>query len=121
MIHVLVQGGFNTQQLLFIFFSGPHPWPVEVPRPGVESELQLPAYVTGTATRDSSHVCNLHYSLQPHWILNPLSETRDQTGILGFITTEPHLIKFCSAMKRRNREQRERIMVVLKVEIEGTS
>ena len=27
-------------------FLGPHVWPIEVPRPGVESELQLPAYTT---------------------------------------------------------------------------
>jgi len=31
----------------FIFcFSGPHPWHMEVPRPGVQSELQLPAHNT---------------------------------------------------------------------------
>ena len=35
---------------------GPHPQHVEVPRPGVESELQLPAYSTATATPDPSHV-----------------------------------------------------------------
>ena len=31
----------------------------ETPRLGVESELQLPAYTTATATRDPIHVCNL--------------------------------------------------------------
>ena len=35
---------------------------MEVPRLGVESELQLPAYTTATATPDPSHVCNLHHS-----------------------------------------------------------
>ena len=34
----------------------------EVPRPGVESELQLPAYTTATAMLDPSHICNLHHS-----------------------------------------------------------
>ena len=29
---------------------------------GVESELQLPAYTTGTATPDLSHVSNLHHT-----------------------------------------------------------
>ena len=41
---------------------GCHPWHMEVPRLGVELELQLPAYVTATATPDLSLVCNLHYS-----------------------------------------------------------
>ena len=31
--------------LLLIFFLGPHLQHMEVPRPGVESELQLPAYM----------------------------------------------------------------------------
>ena len=42
--------------------SGPHPWHMEVPRLGVKSELQLPAYTTGTATWDLSYVCNLNGS-----------------------------------------------------------
>lgn len=38
---------------LFIFcFWGPHPWHMEVPRLGVESELQLPAHTTATAVQD---------------------------------------------------------------------
>ena len=39
---------------IFFFFSflGLHPQHMEVPTLGVESELQLPAYVTATATRD---------------------------------------------------------------------
>ena len=48
----------------------------------IESELQLPAYTTATATPDPSHVSNLHYSSWQHWILNPLSKARDQTCIL---------------------------------------
>ena len=42
--------------LFFTFFSlflfMPHLWHREVPRLGVESELQLPAYTTATATQD---------------------------------------------------------------------
>ena len=34
----------------------------KVPRLGVKSELQLPDNTTATATRDLSHVCNLHHS-----------------------------------------------------------
>ena len=55
---------------------------VEVPRLGVELELQLPAYTTATAMRDSSCNCNLHHSSWECQTLNPLSETRDQTHIL---------------------------------------
>ena len=36
-------------------FLGPHLWHMEVPRLGVESELQLPAYATATATGDPSY------------------------------------------------------------------
>ena len=52
---------------------------MEIPRQGVESELLLPAYITATATRDPSHICDLHHSSQQHWILNPLSEARNRT------------------------------------------
>ena len=55
---------------------------MEVPRLGVESELQLPGYTTAMTTQELSHICNLHHSLQPHQILNPLSKARDQTQIL---------------------------------------
>ena len=68
--------------VLFCFvFLGPHPQHQEVPRLGVESELQLPAYATATATWDLSRICVLHYSSPQHWIPNPLSEARDQTCI----------------------------------------
>ena len=65
---------------------------MEVPRLGVQSELQLPAYTTATATPDLSHICNLHHSSQQCQIPNPLSEARDRTHILmdvRFISTEP--------------------------------
>ena len=58
---------------------------MEVPRLGVESELQLLlAYTTATAMWDPSHslVCDLHHSSQQCQILYPLSEARDQTLIL---------------------------------------
>ena len=37
----------------FFFFLGPYLWPMEVPKPGTESELQLLAYNTATATTGS--------------------------------------------------------------------
>ena len=85
----------HTFKFLFYFilfcFLGPHLWHMEIPRRGVELELQLPAYVT--AVQDPWCICNLHHSSQQQWFLNPLSRVRDQTLILmdtsGFITTEP--------------------------------
>ena len=55
---------------------------MEVPRLGVQLELQLPAYTTATATPDPSLSCKLHHSSQQHRILNLLSEARDQTRVL---------------------------------------
>ena len=60
---------------------------MEIPRLGVKLELQLLAYAT--AIQDLRHVCNLHHSLQQYRILDPLSKARDQTHILGFISTAP--------------------------------
>ena len=54
----------------------------EVPRLGVESELQLLAYAITTAMPGPNHFCNLHHSSQQHQICNPLSEARDQACIL---------------------------------------
>ena len=52
------------------FFLRSHPWHLEVPRLGVQWELQLLAYATATATPDPSRVCDLHRSTRQHWILN---------------------------------------------------
>ena len=59
-----------------------HARQMEVPRLGVELELQLPAYITATATQNPSCVCNLHQSSWQHQILDPLIEARDQSLIL---------------------------------------
>ena len=66
---------------------------MEIPRLGVKLELQLPAYVTATATWDPSHVCNLHQSSQQYQVPNPLSKDRDQTHIPMVISW----ICFCCA------------------------
>ena len=55
---------------------------MDIPRLGVESELQVPAYTTATAMPDPSLICDLYPSIWQHWILNPLSEARDQTRVL---------------------------------------
>ena len=46
---------------------------MEIPRLGVELELQLQAYDTATATLDPSCICSLCCSLQQCQILNPLN------------------------------------------------
>ena len=75
----------------FLFFLGSHLQHMEVPRLGVESELQLPAYTPDTAMPDPSYICHPHCSVQQCRIPNPLSTAKDQTRILketkdGFLT-----------------------------------
>ena len=61
-------------------FLGPQSWPMEVPRLGIESELQLPAYTIATATTlDPNRICDLHHSSRQCRIHNPLSEDRART------------------------------------------
>ena len=67
---------------LFFVILGPHLWHMEVPRLGVESELQLPPYTTAPATWDPSHVCDLYHRSRQRWILNPRREARDRTCVL---------------------------------------
>ena len=75
---VLTLGFFN-----FIFcFLRPYPRHMEVPRLGIELELQLLAYATATAMPDPSLICTLHCSPRQCQILNPLSRARDWTPML---------------------------------------
>ena len=46
----------------FFFFLRLDPQHMEVPRLRAELELQPPAYTTAAATRDLSHICDLHHS-----------------------------------------------------------
>ena len=55
---------------------------MEVPRLGVESELQLLACAMATAMQDLSLVYELHHSSQQCQIPDPLSEARDRTHVL---------------------------------------
>ena len=55
---------------------------MEVPRLGVELELQLPAYTTTTATPDPSLVYDPLHSSQQRQIPNPLIKARDRTRVL---------------------------------------
>ena len=70
----------------FFLFLGPHPWHMAVPRLGVTSELQVPAYTTATAISDLSHICNLYHSSQ---------HTRSPPGIKPGSSRMP--VRFISA------------------------
>ena len=76
---LILQATRELPLLIFFFWSflGPHSLHVEVPRLGVQSELQQPAYPRATATRDPSRVCDLPYSSRQCRILNPLSKARN--------------------------------------------
>ena len=78
---------------LFLFFLGPYPRHMEVRRLGVESEPQLWAYTTATATQDPSCIFSLYHSSQ-QCQLNPLSKARDRTCVL-MDTSQVH---YCWAM-----------------------
>ena len=49
---------------------------------GSEARGQIRASAAGLATQDPSRICDLHHSSQQCWILNPLSEARDQIHLL---------------------------------------
>ena len=66
----------------FFCFLGSNPRHMEVPRLGVQLELQLLPYATATAMQDPSCICNLHHSSRQCQILNLLSKARDWTCIL---------------------------------------
>ena len=66
----------------FFLFLGPQPHHTEVPRLGVLSELQLPAYTTATTMQELGRICDLHHRSGQRQILNPLNEARDRTCVL---------------------------------------
>ena len=76
---------------LFVCFLGLHLKHMEVPRLGIQLELQLPVCTTAMATPDPSHVCHLHHSSWQHQSLNPLSKAGDRTHNLMV----PCRILFC--------------------------
>ena len=55
---------------------------MEVPRLGVESELQPLAYTTATPTPDSSCICDLNTAHGNARSLTQLKEAKDQTFVL---------------------------------------
>ena len=74
---------FQYTSLLFLFcFLGIHLQHMEVTRLGVESELQLLAYVTVTAMQDPGSKLHLQPNPQLSRIFHPLSKARVRTLIL---------------------------------------
>ena len=80
---------YKPNTIFPFLFKGPLPWHVEIPRLGVQVDLQLPACATATATWGPSHIFNLPHSSRQHQVLNPLIEARDQTHNL--------MVRFCCA------------------------
>ena len=72
----------SVKFLSFCFFFSAVPLHMDIPRLGIESELQLPPYASTTATPDPCYICNLHHSAQQCQILNPLSRARVWIHIL---------------------------------------
>ena len=70
-----------------------------IPRLGVESELQLPAYATVTATSDLSRIFDLCHSLQQRQDPYPLSKARNQS------TSSQRLCRVLNPLSRRNSQK----------------
>ena len=78
---------FILRYFILIFcFLGLHLLHMEVPRLGVQLELQMLAYTTAAAMPDPSHICDLYHSTWQRCILNTLSEARDRT--LNLVVTD---------------------------------
>ena len=83
---------------------------MEVPRLGVESEVQLPAWTAATATRDPSLACNLRCHSRQCQIRNSLSEARDGTHILMDTSRVLHPLSHTFQWQRElERGQREAV------------
>ena len=87
---------------LFFVFLGLHPLHMEVPRLGVEFELEPLAYAIATAMPYPRRNCNLHHSSQQCWILNPLIEARDWTYVL-MDTSQTHFHWIWPVLKKKKK------------------
>ena len=79
---------FNFFFFYLFVFLGLHSH-MQVPRLGVESEPQLRAYTTATATQDLSPVCKLHHSSTAHSALRPGIKPVSSSLLGRFVSTEP--------------------------------
>ena len=74
--------GELTTSFFFFCFLGLQVRHMEVPRLGVELELQRPAYPTATPMPELNPIFNLHHSLRQRQSLNSLSGAGDRICIL---------------------------------------
>ena len=86
---------YTVKQIFVFFFLGSRPGHMEVPRLGIQLEIQPLAYTTATATPGLNCVCKPRHS---SWqcqiqILKPLSESRNGTHI--FMNTS--WVRYCWA------------------------
>ena len=95
-------------------FLGPHLQHMEVPRQGVESELQLPAYVTARAIQDpaaSATYTTTHGNARSltHWV-RPGFEPATSWFLVGFISTapRPELQDYDFKVEINGRERKDR-------------
>ena len=65
---------------IFVFIAAPAAYESSWARGWISAAAE--GYTTAMATQDPSCICDLHNSLEQDLILNPLSETSDQTHIL---------------------------------------
>ena len=76
---------------IYLVFLGPYPRHMQVPRLGVQLELQLPATATTTTKLDLSRIYDPHHTTpQQPQILNPLNGARDRV-----LMDTRSLFKFC--------------------------
>ena len=83
----------GVSQELSISISTCHSQHMEIPRLGVELELQLPAYTTATATPDPNRACDLHHNSWQCRIPNPRGrpgiEPKTSWFLVGFVSAVP--------------------------------
>ena len=101
------EGSYTVHITLFFFkriFLGPHLQPMNVPKLGVKSELQLPAYATATATYITTHS---NAGSLTHW-MRPGVESVSSQILVGFVNRwatkgTPYIIVFESHHLMRNK------------------
>ena len=84
---------FSFLFFFFFLFLGYHQQHVEVPRLGIQSELQLPAHTVATTTQVPSCVCtyttaHINTGSLTHW-LRPGIEPTSARILVGLISAEP--------------------------------
>ena len=72
----------------FVLFLGLHPWHMQIPRLGVELELQMLAYTTATATPDPSLASRGNTGSMTHWT-RPGIKLASSWILVGFISAVP--------------------------------